>query len=372
LVPDRSGESDESACPIHYVDMRDLDREELDARLEREGGLLQRSIDLETWPLFRVALFDRGPAQGALVLFSLHHLLCDMVSFRLVVAELTQLLQQAVAGRAPSLPPQCSAAVQALGQRLAELACRGDLASHVATWRELASPAAPVPVEHGNPRDNDVACEEHLHAVLPAEKTAPLLRVTPGANRVTVRQRVIRAITAALCDRFGLDAVRIELTGHGRAGVMRPLKVTGTLGWLATHYPVTFPAPRPGPAEHDDQFIARLAQIPSQGETYCILRYLSPDEGVRHQLAAVGAPDVYLNWFGNLAQKVHPGYLRQATSTLQGLQYGAGGTRDGLHNIKGDIHDGQLHLYWTYNRQHYTAATMRDLADSTLAIVAES
>ncbi|HEX2079053.1 MAG TPA: amino acid adenylation domain-containing protein, partial [Longimicrobium sp.] len=94
----------ENAVSFHRVDLSGLDEAARRAALEAECARLQASLELEHGPLLRVALFEMGAGRSARMLAAVHHLVMDIVSWRVVLEDLRAALEQAERGEEIRLP----------------------------------------------------------------------------------------------------------------------------------------------------------------------------------------------------------------------------------------------------------------------------
>lgn len=86
------------------IDAAKLDEDELRAEVLAQT---QRPFDLETGPLLRLAVFERG-SQDHVIVATTHHIVVDFWSLILVLTELREIYRSLAAGAQPSLPPPSS------------------------------------------------------------------------------------------------------------------------------------------------------------------------------------------------------------------------------------------------------------------------
>ena len=103
----------EAKVAIQAHDLRHLTEAAQVEALETLGYALKGALDLENGPLVGAALFDLGPA-GKRLLLTIHHLVVDTVSWRVLLEDLEQLYQQQQQGE-PFQPAGEDHAVPVLG-----------------------------------------------------------------------------------------------------------------------------------------------------------------------------------------------------------------------------------------------------------------
>src|SRR5262249_39321687 len=96
--------ADGDVLPLEIEDLRHLPASEQSAALEARATAWQRSLDLDTGPLSRFVLFQLNDA--ARLLWCAHHLIVDGVSWRILLGDLTLLLDTARRGAPLELPPR--------------------------------------------------------------------------------------------------------------------------------------------------------------------------------------------------------------------------------------------------------------------------
>ncbi|MFC8452111.1 amino acid adenylation domain-containing protein [Kitasatospora sp. NPDC057223] len=136
--------------PLDEEDLVGLDRAAAEARIAALATGARRPVDLAGGPVFSAVLARLAPEEHA-VLLTVHHIACDGESEDILLRELAERYDDAVAGRATRSPePPVQYADFALWQRerLSEAALRGRL-DH---WRERLAGLAPLDLPTDRPR----------------------------------------------------------------------------------------------------------------------------------------------------------------------------------------------------------------------------
>ncbi|HEU4327249.1 MAG TPA: condensation domain-containing protein, partial [Roseiflexaceae bacterium] len=161
-------------APLSVVDLSSLPPEQQDAAQEQAAADVQRSLDLEHGPLLRALLLERGPEKPQRLLLVVHHLVVDVVSWGVLLADLHQTVAQAQRGQAVQLPPKTSAWrdwAAALPQATARLL----ESDEPAFWTAVLQADVPaLPRDHIE-GSNTVADARQLMVALDEEQTATLL-----------------------------------------------------------------------------------------------------------------------------------------------------------------------------------------------------
>ena len=111
--------------PFEVVDLREVEgEEERVKRLEEHATRLQGSLDLESGPLVRVALYEMAGSQR--VLMVVHHLAVDMVSWRMLLEDLWKAYEQLERGEEVKLGEKTTS-YKEWAEKLEELGNREEL-----------------------------------------------------------------------------------------------------------------------------------------------------------------------------------------------------------------------------------------------------
>ncbi|WP_033954434.1 condensation domain-containing protein, partial [Streptomyces sp. CNQ431] len=217
----------------------------------------QAGFDLAEGPLVRmVAGVPARPPAGAgrsvvRVLFTVHHLLTDGVSWRVLLDDLATAHAQVQAGQEVDLGPKTSSERQ-WARRLAEHTATGGFDAQLPYWREVAERADTGPLPLDDPEgDATVSAQETVSVALDAEETRALLTEVPPVHATRVDDVLLTALARTLRGWTGRDRLAVHLEGHGREELFAELDLTRTVGWFTSIYPVALALPegeRWGPA----------------------------------------------------------------------------------------------------------------------------
>jgi non-ribosomal peptide synthase protein (TIGR01720 family) len=165
--------------------------------------------------------------------------------------------------------------------------------------------------------------------------------------------------------------VRVAVEGHGRQGAIADgLDLTRTVGWLTSVHPVVLDtASAGGPGERLMRVKEQLRAVPLHGIGYGVLRYLSAQAQapMARALAAQAAPEILVNYLGQFDHdEARAGGFR---TLARARRHDAAAENRRSHRllIGGGIHDGCLHLHWTYAEGIHRRATIERVAAAFLA-----
>jgi len=321
--------------------------------LERLAGQVQGSLDLARPPLLRAVLFRRGRGRSTRLLWVLHHLVVDGVSWRLLLEQLIGAYEDVSLGRRPSLPAR-TASFQAWSHHLSKIAAKPRIQAELEGWKRALAPEGRLDFL---PKGRDaspgtVAEAAHFELSLSEATTRSLLQEVPGVYRTEINDVLLCALGRALgawnrkSGRGGGDLL-LTLEGHGREEIGEESPdVSATVGWFTSAFPVRLP-PSSGDAGRALKAVKEcLRAIPHKGLGFGLLRYLGEESAT--QLAEFPPPQLSFNYLGRfdlgdgdwaLAQEAH------------GSVQAGGRRRAHLIDINALVLAGRLRITFTYSPQ---------------------
>ncbi|MFH8798671.1 non-ribosomal peptide synthase/polyketide synthase [Streptomyces sp. NPDC017936] len=346
-------------------DVTGLDDPALEAEAARLADAARDGLDPAEGRVARVLLLDRGPDRPAQLLLTVHHLVVDGVSWRILLADVETAHRQAAAGQPVDLPP-ATTAYGHWAARLEKHTRSGALDGDLAHWERTA--AAPAGLPAGRPGPDTHGAAATVTVELEPETTEALLRRVPEVYRTQVNDVLLGALGRTLARWCGRDTVLVGVEGHGREDLFDDVDLSRTVGWFTAEFPLALSVD-PDAGWHDTlrSVKEQLRAVPLHGLSHGALRHLLPDS----PLAGAPAPQVGFNYHG---------------------RWDTGGSRDGLYgaalppagsdtdpdaprpyplDVTGVVQDGRLELGWTYPPAVYDESTVRALADGMCAALRE-
>ncbi len=336
------------------------------ARVEAGESLLalcdsaQRSLDLGEGPLLRGLLIEAEDASQRLLL-TVHHLVIDGVSWRVLLEDLQAVYGQLHAGLALQLPARTTSTQRWAG-RMAEQERRPDLGDAAQHWQAaLAGADATLPAN--NPHALCVQGDaQSIKVQLDSALTRQLLQQAPAAYRTQVNDLLLTALARVVADWTGRAEVLLELEGHGREGLFDDLDPSRTLGWFTSLFPVRLSVAedRVGTLK---QVKEQLRAVPQRGVSFGALRYLG-EETVQQALAALPLPRITFNYLGQFdgSFQADEGALFVPCSDAFGRTMSAEAPLGNWLSIDGQVYGGQLTLGWTFSTAMFDPASIEVLA----------
>ncbi|MFE9681823.1 non-ribosomal peptide synthase/polyketide synthase [Streptomyces sp. NPDC006285] len=344
-----------------HHDVAHLDGPALETEVQRAADTAQASLDPTEGRVVRVLLFDRGPQRPAHLLFTVHHLVVDGVSWRILLGDLETAHRATTGGRPVELAP-AGTSYGHWAQRLEQHTRSGALDADLPHWTRTAG--APAGLPPGRPGPNTHGTAATVTVSLAPQETRALLRQVPDVYRTQVNDVLLSALGRTLARWCGRDTVLVGVEGHGREELFDDLDLSRTVGWFTAEFPLALTAPPDADWRATLRSVKeRLREVPLHGLSHGALRHLLPDS----PLADAPPPQVGFNYHGRWdAGSTGEGLVRAALPPA-GRDTDPEETRPYLLDITGVVQDGRLELGWTYPPAVYDESTVRHLAEEMCA-----
>ncbi|WP_260636943.1 non-ribosomal peptide synthase/polyketide synthase [Streptomyces angustmyceticus] len=349
-------------------DLTGLDAPGREEAVQRATAAAQSSLDVTEGRVVQVLYFDCGPDAPAQLVVTVHHLAVDGVSWRILLGDLEAAYRDAAAGRPPALAP-ASSGYGHWAARLERHARSGALDGDLAYWTRACRAPADLPADR--PGGNTHGTAATLTVGLGRAETDALLRQVPDVYRTQVNDVLLSALGRTLARWSGQDTVLIGVEGHGREDLFDDLDLSRTVGWFTAEFPLALSvAPDADWRDTVRSVKEQLRAVPLRGLSYGALRHLLPQS----PLPDAPAPRIGFNYHGQwdiAAGRPDDDGLYRAALPPAGQDTDPDETRTYLLDVTGVVQDGRLELGWTYPPERYDEATVRRLAEDTLAALTE-
>ncbi|MET9696662.1 amino acid adenylation domain-containing protein [Streptomyces sp. NPDC006529] len=359
--------ADRAAGLFSVRDLSALGDAEREAALHEAAAGAQRSLDLAGGALVRGVFLRLGAARPPRLFLTVHHLVMDGVSWRVVLEDLATAYAQLAEGRTPDLGAKSSSYGQ-WSERLAEHVRTGALDHEAGHWQRVAAATRPLPRPAGaDPAaPNTFGTAATASVTLGRADTEALLQRVPAAYRTQINDVLLTALGRVLGDWAG-DPVTIALEGHGREELFEDIDLSRTVGWFTTIHPVTLDVPAGdwGPAlKHLKE---ELRAIPGRGLGYGALRFLSAPGTPGHALRTAPHPEVSFNYLGQWDGTTSRSGLVRGRLAALGADQAPDQPRPHLIDIVAAVTDGELRVDWIHAPAAHPTEAVQRLADAFLA-----
>ncbi|MEU8827138.1 non-ribosomal peptide synthase/polyketide synthase [Streptomyces sp. NPDC048636] len=365
--------------PADAVPLREVDLSGLDAAERRTAGdvavaAANAGFELADGPLLAAVVSRGAPGEPLTLFLTVHHLVVDGVSWRVLLEDLDTAYRQA-ARREPIALGARTTSLRDWSLRLAEHTAAGGFDAELPHWTAVVADCATgLPVDGAG--ENTVAAMESVTVRLDRELTTALLQEVPEVYRTRIDDVLLAALGRVLADWTGRRRVAVDLEGHGREEhLLDGTDLSRTVGWFTTMFPVALDVPAGGWGETLKSVKEQLRAVPARGIGYGALRHLAPaDHPAATELRDAPEPRISFNYLGRFDWS-DPG--EDTASLVRTVRGGLGGdaapesARAHLLDVVGRVEQRRLELTWYYGTATHTEETVTRLARETVRALEE-
>jgi amino acid adenylation domain-containing protein/non-ribosomal peptide synthase protein (TIGR01720 family) len=336
--------------------------EEQASTLQSVANELQASLNLSDGPLLRVALFDFGANKTSRLLFVVHHLAVDIVSWGILLEDLQTAYQQLSRNEVVQLSPRTTSFKQ-WAEKLKTYSQSSELRQELSYWL-----AAPRQIVAGLPVDylegaNTINTASTVSVSLDSQDTQALLREVPKAYHTQIHEVLLTALVLACARWTGESSLLIDLEGHGREEIFDEVDLSRTVGWFTAVFPLLLSLEGvDGPGQALKAVKEQVRQVPDGGLGYGVLRYMSEDVEVIDNLDALPQAGVIFNHMGQFDHVIDESSPFVPAKESSGRTHSMRRTRDHLLEINGGVSDGRLQMFWTFSESVHQRTTIENVA----------
>ncbi|MGH3785814.1 MAG: non-ribosomal peptide synthase/polyketide synthase, partial [Pseudonocardiaceae bacterium] len=354
-------------------DLSGLAEPQQQAAMVAAAAAARSDLDLGAGRVIRAVLFGRGPGLPAQLFLTVHHLVVDGVSWRILFDDLDTAYRQALTGSEVALQPPGTAATT-WAHRLAEHVGAGALDEDLGYWMQVSRGAQiDLPVDRAGV--HTAGSTRHVTVRLGKAQTDALLHQVPGVYRTQINDVLLSALGRVLSEWTGCEGVLIALEGHGREEILPRVDLSRTVGWFTTQFPVALTAPAGRDGSNWRAILMsvkeQLRAVPNRGLSYGALRYLSPADSPAAALRSHPWPQISFNYHGQWDTTVAGDGLLRARGDSLGTELAPDQLTPHLVDVTGLVQDGELALSWLYSEQVHDEATIRRLAERMVQALGE-
>ncbi|WP_159084028.1 non-ribosomal peptide synthetase [Saccharobesus litoralis] len=385
--------------------------QDVNQQLETIGQQVHASLDFQRGPLMAVALIKSPEGASAVqdyLLISIHHILVDGVSWRILFDDFKQAYADVLANKAIQLPNKTHS-MQYWAEQLKTYSLDSQARSELAYWRNVCNSKTTEPLF--NPSDEQ--CEKqgaastrgklgdlaNVTQQFAPEFTGTFISAAHQAFNTDANDLLLTALAAAVGKVSGVGHFLVNLEGHGREALGFAADISRTVGWFTSAYPVRLTTRNVEVANNnlsnDKRVIEHLLttkeslrQIPNKGIGFGILRYLRAlnsdsefttdsasntpvNNGFYAELKA--EPQISFNYLGEFNLDAEESGL-QVSDKSTGFEMSAESEAICALNINGSIFNNQLSFSWDYDptqvSQQWIDAVAEAFSTELQAIVA--
>jgi microcystin synthetase protein McyA len=350
--------------PLERYDLGHVAAPQMASAIEELAASIQGGLDIAAGPCVRVALFDLGGGRAKRLLFAVHHLVVDGVSWRVLLEDFWTAYSQRVAGRNVALPPK-TASFRQWASSVHDHADSPETRDELEMWLEQVDDmSVEIPTDATGP--NTVASVDTVTMALDVATTRSVLTEAPTATRTHIDDVLLAALGRTLTAWCGRDTVCVDLERHGREELSDDIDLSRTVGWLTNIAPARLTIHQDEtPAASVRSIAAQVGRRRFRGIGFGALRYVSSDERVRERLAALPPRALSFNYLGQFGRggQAQTGGIGAAPESPGPMRH-RDGERTHLVEVNGSVVRDCLTFEWTFSRNLHSFSTIHALAEA--------
>ncbi|MGB3534213.1 MAG: amino acid adenylation domain-containing protein [Microcoleaceae cyanobacterium] len=344
--------------PFTYFDLSDIPELQQGQTLDFIINSLHKSLNLFTGKFLRVALFNLGLEKGFRLLFVIHHLAIDGLSWRILLEDFQTIYEQLENHQKINLPLKTTS-IKQWSEALQEYAASPFIQQQRNYWLTVLNPdihSLPIDFSQG---ENTVEKSETVTIALSLETTEALLKDVPSAYNTQINDILLAALTITLSNWVSQDSLLVDLESYGRESILDNFNLSRTVGWFTSIFPILLELNQ---TENIGEAIKaikeQLRQVPNSGMGYGILHYLTASESKIPKSKA----KICFNYLGQFDQTLSSSSLISLAPESSGQARSSKQTRCYLLEVNGLIIEGQLQFQWIYSKNFHRHTTIENLA----------
>ncbi|CAM3276101.1 MULTISPECIES: non-ribosomal peptide synthetase [Saccharibacillus] len=337
---------------LSVFDLSHLGLPDAEDRIRQESSLLQSSIRLDAGPLLKAGLFRTS--ENDRLLIAIHHLVVDGVSWRILLEDLESAYRRIEQAEPVELPAK-TASYAAWAEALREYAYSEELERELPYWAEIGQRSLALAVEQDSAAAVPFVSAEAF-CVLSEEPTRQLLHEAGQAYQTQINDLLLTALGRSVKRWDGRTEILLELEGHGREAIHRPIEIDRTVGWFTSLFLVILRSD--GEIGHDICATKEtLRKIPNHGLGYGVIRHLRGETSISAQA------EFCFNYLGQLDGEQETGRLLALSNEPSGDSTAAENRPPQPFTLNVSVLQGRLMMDMQYHPLRYTREKAESFAE---------
>jgi amino acid adenylation domain-containing protein/non-ribosomal peptide synthase protein (TIGR01720 family) len=368
--------SSSERAPLEWMDISELSEVEQRAAVESTSAKQQASLDVQHGPIWRVVYFNLGDGKPGQLLFVVHHLAVDGISWRPLLEDLETAYQQIKSKQKIALPAK-TASYKTWAERLQTLTESASLKQELPYWTAVTEPGAVTEASKhlamgaGASAANIEGKAKKVTVALDVDETRALLQSVPAVYNTQINDVLLTALARAWTKWTGSRMLYTNLEGHGRENLFEDADVSRTVGWFTSIFPVRLELNDSGenwkPGEALKSVKEQMRRIPQRGVGYGILRYLSGDS----ELKSRAEPAMVFNYLGQFDSAVAGSKLLRFAAESSGTWHSPKQKRRHALEINSLVMNDRMEFEFTYSPGLHGEKRIQEFTDGFLNALKE-
>ncbi len=351
--------------PFSRIDLSNIPEEDQRIVLESSTASLQARLNIETGPVWRAAYFNLGINRPGRLFITIHHLVVDGVSWRIILEDLGRLYLEEKAAEPKIKLPAKTTSFKNWADKLSEYCGSTDLMEDANYWISAGTKkTGQLPFDFpgiGSGKNSS----EYISILFETNVTQALMKDVPKAYNTQINDVLLTALMRAFSHWTGKRNLLIAMEGHGREDLFTDVDVSRTVGWFTSMYPVILNLGKA--VTIGDQLVAikeQLRAIPGNGISYGLLSNYFRENNEVAALQLLRNAEISFNYLGQFSQNNAANDYFKIAQEAVGEERSIFNKREFAIDVSGSIRDGQLVIRWDYDADRFRSETISSLASN--------
>ena len=257
-----------------------------------EGKRVKSEIRLLGGPLIAIGLFHEYDVKSSHLLICIHHMVIDLVSWRILFEDIEAILTQLRNARVIELPEKTDSFQYWMNLNKQYLQS-SLLSSHQMFWQDhLSQPFERINAISENGNRKFIQCQT-IEFSLDRDESEIIHKAMNGVNKIETNAILLASLSMALNEVFGIERTMILIEGHGRDEYLNDVDINRTVGWFTSLYPFVLGS-KQDEIESVIQIQDELTNLPKKGIGFGLIQYLS-----ENPIDVSFHPQITFNYFGD-------------------------------------------------------------------------
>ncbi|MEW7278326.1 amino acid adenylation domain-containing protein, partial [Aquimarina sp. 2201CG1-2-11] len=344
--------------------------EELSTLISEVCDSYQKSMIVENDQIFKVVLIKTPDSEEMdRLLIIAHHLVIDGVSWRILLEDFYNILDDLINERTVKLAEK-SSSFREWSTAIKEYANSHSVYAQLPYWESTISDYQVIPVDKEGQVATQLDMVEYKNT-LDEEHTSLLLTEVHKSYATEINDILLSCLAQTINQWSSHTKILIGLEGHGREDIAKHVDISNTIGWFTNLYPVLLAIENEISTENLIKSVKeQLRSIPDKGLGYGALKYLNSSEEVRDRLSKTQW-DIIFNYLGQFDSAVSSDTENDkdwfgGAEEFSGQQVGERTPTNSKLEINCSVVEKGLTINWSFSSKEYEATTIEQLANKFL------
>ncbi|TYS51128.1 non-ribosomal peptide synthetase [Bacillus infantis] len=313
----------------------------------------QSTLDISKGPLMRILYFRNKGENKFEVFLTIHHLIMDGVSWRIILEDLQTAYLQILNNEQVKLQTE-NFSFKDWGHFLKRFAKSEKLLGEYPYWKKAAEASMCIPRDFETVSDeqNTEQTKSKKTFIFTEQETEYLLTGVNNHLGAKIQETLITSLIVTLRNWTGNENVKIDLEGHGREELIKGIHLNRTVGWFTSLYPFYFQTDKSKSLlQLLTDTLIQIRDIPNNGIGYGLLKYFS-GRTLQEETA-----EVSFNYLGQFMNSHGNGIFEITANNVDTIR-DPESKRAYLIDIEGAVIEGKLYLDWLYSNRIHTDQTI--------------